>query len=130
MNGYIQADILGKIRGLKFGTLATEQIVLELAKLNADTNFYNSAMIAIIVYWGLYNNSFIKREQMDYTFEDVVNWIEDNLDKQETLTEIVQCFEGSKATKLLIESAEEVKKKMNDSISKPKKAGKNSKPIS
>lgn len=128
MNGYIQADILGKNRGLKFGTLATEQIFLELAKLNADTQFYNTAMIAVIIYWGLYNNCFVKREDLDISFEQIVDWVDENTDKQDLFAEIVSCFEQSKSTQLMTEKVnDEVKKKTTDLTLKPKKAGKNSK---
>lgn len=130
MNGYIQAEILGKNRGLKFGTLATEQIFLELAKLNADTNFYNSAMIAVIIYWGLYNNSFVKREEMDYTFESVVDWVDENTSEVETITNIVRTWEEAKSTQIMKDKVtEEVKKKNPDSTLVPKKGGKKSKPI-
>lgn len=128
MNGYIQADILGKQRGLKFGTLATEQIFLELAKLNADTNFYNSAMIAVIIYWGLYNNSFVKREEMDFTFESVVDWVDENTDQVETITNIVRTWEEAKSTQIMKDKvSEELKKKNQDLTSQPKKGGKKSK---
>lgn len=128
MNGYIQADILGKNRGLKFGTLATEQIFLELAKLNAHTQFYNTAMIAVIIYWGLYNNSFVKREDLDVSFEELSDWVDENMDKQDIFTEIVNCFEQSKSTQLMTEKVnEEVKKKTTDLTLPQKKAGKNSK---
>lgn len=128
MNGYIQADILGKQRGLKFGTLATEQIFLELAKLNADTNFYNSAMIAVIIYWGLYNNSFVKREEMDFTFESVVDWADENTDQVETITNIVRTWEDAKSTQIMKEKvSEELKKKNQDLTSPQKKGGKKSK---
>ena len=129
MNGYIQAEILGKNRGLKFGTLATEQIFLELAKLNADTNFYNSAMIAVIIYWGLYNNSFVKREEMDFTFESVVDWVDENTDQVETITNIVRTWEDSKSTQVMKDKvSEELKKKSQDSTLPQKKGGKKLKP--
>lgn len=130
MNGYIQADILGKQRGLKFGTLATEQIFLELAKLNADTNFYNSAMIAVIIYWGLYNNSFVKREEMDFTFESVVDWVDENTDQVETITNIVRTWEEAKSTQIMKDKVSEELKKKNQDLTLPqKKGGKKSKHI-
>ena len=35
MSGYIQMDVLGRKRGLKFGMLAAQHIMTEAQKLNA-----------------------------------------------------------------------------------------------
>lgn len=119
MTGYIQANILGKPRGLKFGTLAAEQITMDLVALGVATQGnYSSAMISSIIYWGLYNNTFVKRAELDVTFEDVCNWMDENWNDKEVeplITDIVKCYEESKQSKLVIknlsDSVEEIKKK-------------------
>jgi hypothetical protein len=119
MNGYIQANILDKDRGLKFGTLAAEQITMELVSLGVATGgHYSNSMIAVVIYWGLYNNSFVKRQELDVTFEQVCDWVDENWynkELEQTFTDIVKCYEESKQSKLVIEklkeNVEEVKKK-------------------
>jgi hypothetical protein len=119
MTGYIQAEILGKTRGLKFGNLAAEQITMELIALGVATQGnYSSAMISVIIYWGLYNNSFVKRQELDVTFEDICNWMDDNWknkDVEPMITSIVKTYEESRQTKDVIqdltEKVEDIKKK-------------------
>jgi hypothetical protein len=112
MIGYIQAEILGKVRGLKFGTLAAENITLKLVELGMETGNYSSAMIAEVIYWGLYNNSYVKREVMDFTFEQVCEWVDDNWrSNKELIRKITDVYQDSKYTK---EYVEEVKVSMDD----------------
>lgn len=119
MNGYIQADILGKVRGLKFGTLAAEQITMDLVSLGVSTNkTYSSGMIASIIYWGLFNNAFVKRQELDVTFEQVCDWLDDNWTNKDlagSITDIVKCYEESKQAKIVLEQlkegVEDIKKK-------------------
>ena len=119
MTGYIQADILGKPRGLKFGTLAAEQITMDLVSLGvAIQGNYSSAMISSIIYWGLFNNTFVKRQELDVTFEDVCNWMDDHWNDKEIvplITDIVKCYEESRQSKLVLknlsDSVEDIKKK-------------------
>lgn len=98
MSGYIQADVLGRRRGLKFGMLAIQQIALETQKLGQVLagNSVDFALVPIIVYWGLFNNCYIKREDPDFTFEDVVNFVDENVGNPEIFTPIVECMMNSK----------------------------------
>lgn len=97
MNGYMQAELLGKKRGIKFGTIALRQITLYSEKNGkALGESLDLAIIPIIVYWGLFNNCYIKQEDPDFTFEDVVEYVEDNMDKAEVFGEIVKCLWTSK----------------------------------
>lgn len=115
MNGYCQLELLGKVRGLKFGMLAAEQIVVKLTKLTVETGgIYTSAMLSEIVYWGLYNNCHVKREDPDFTFEQVVDWVEErSFDESyaDTFSMVVKCFEESKSSKLLFDNINDAKKK-------------------
>jgi hypothetical protein len=119
MNGYTQQTILGQLRGLKFGTLAAEQITMDLVELGVATKSnYSSGMIASIIYWGLYNNAFVKRVELDVTFEQVSDWLDENWTNKEiepVLTDIVKCYEDSKQAQIMLErlkdGAEDLKKK-------------------
>jgi hypothetical protein len=93
----MQADILGRKRGIKFGTIAIRQITLYSEKNGkALGETLDLALIPIIVYWGLFNNCYIKQEDPDFTFEDVVEFVEDNMDKPDVFSEIVNCLWTSK----------------------------------
>lgn len=142
MTGYIQANILGKVRGLKYGNLAAENILVKISALGAATGgHYNSSMVAVIIYWGLYNNAFVKDDlPMDVNLEQVSDWVDDNWhdeEAQKTMASIVETYENSKHSKLVLErlekKLEELKKKKvptpsskTDQISPRGKAGKRS----
>ena len=119
MIGYTQATILGKVRGLKFGSLAAENITMELVALGAATGGnYSTAMMSVIIYWGLYNNAWGKREEIDFTFEQVCDWVDDNAGNDalvEVFADIAKCYESSTSTQQTIERLEqkldEIKKK-------------------
>jgi len=98
MNGYIQADILGRTRGLKFGMLAVQQIGMEMQKLGKvfGDNSIDLAAVPVIIYWGLFNNCYIKKEDPDFTFEDVVDWVDSNISSPDIFTPILQAFYDSK----------------------------------
>ena len=96
-NGYIQIDILGKMRGLKFGMIAVQQITHEAQKLGKVLgSSVDYAMVSVIVYWGLYNNCHVKREDPDFTFEDVSDYVDDHITETEKFQSVVQCFYESK----------------------------------
>jgi len=138
-SGYIQANILGRQRGLKFGSLAAENIMSELVALGISTGgSYNNAMLTVILYWGLFNNAFAKRETLDVDMDQIEDWVDENVQDPETgkvLEQIVRTYEESRASKLVLETLEktvdEVKKKMAEiqttpSTSRNRKAGKSS----
>jgi hypothetical protein len=134
--GYIRADILGRERGLKFGTLAAENIMVKLTALGIATGgSYSSAMISVIIYWGLFNNCIAKEEDPDFTFEQVMDWTDEmtdepNVEVSELLTRIVRTYEESKAARSILLKLEKtvdgLKKKareLRDQISEPGKDG-------
>ena len=124
MNGYIQADILGRTRGLKFGMLAVQQIGMEMQKLGKvfGDNSIDLAAVPVIIYWGLFNNCYIKKEDPDFTFEDVVDWVDSNISTSELFTPILQAFYDSKFLQPTTQAPQEEKK---SSTSTRKKAGTN-----
>lgn len=106
MTGYIQLELGGKKRGVKFGNYA----LIEYSKLNGtgvvEFNEQNPIKLcADLVYCGLKNNCFVKKEIEDFTYEDVVMWVDDMPIQQ--ITEITQVFEESvKATQGVVEIQE------------------------
>ena len=122
-NGYMQADILGRKRGLKFGTIAIRQITLYSEK-NGKTlgETLDLALIPIIVYWGLFNNCYIKQEDPDFTFEDVVEFVDDNISKPEIFTEIVKCLYSSKLVTGNVTATDEKEQKKSSTL-RQKKGG-------
>jgi hypothetical protein len=112
MNGYIQADILGRTRGLKFGMLAVQQIGMEMQKLGKvfGDNSIDLAAVPVIIYWGLFNNCYIKKEDPDFTFEDVVDWVDSNIGNPDLFTPILQAFYDSKFLQPTTQAPQEEKK--------------------
>lgn len=134
--GYIQTNILGSQRALKFGSLAAENIMSELMTLGIATGgTYSAAMISVIIYWGMYNNAFNKRVVLDVSFEEICDWVDEHFadptsPEAQAMIDIVKCYEESKHSKLVLETLEntvaEVKKKMEkkkSSTSRPPKDG-------
>jgi hypothetical protein len=122
MNGYIQADILGRTRGLKFGLLAVEQIGMEMQKFGKvfGDNSIDLAAVPVIIYWGLFNNCYIKKEDPDFTFEEVVDFVDENISTPDLFTPILQAFYDSKFLQPTTTASQEEKK---SSTSTRKKAG-------
>lgn len=122
MNGYIQADILGRTRGFKFGMLAVQQIGMEMQKLGKvfGDNSIDLAAVPVIIYWGLFNNCYIKKEDPDFTFEDVVDWVDSNIGNPDLFTPILQAFYDSKFLQPTLQPTQEEKK---SSTSTRKKGG-------
>lgn len=125
-NGYIRAEVLGQMRGLKFGMLAVQQITLQAQKLNLALGAeIDLALVPVIVYWGLFNNCYVKREDPDFCFEDVCDWVDENVTKTEVFTEIVKCFYDSRIIRdSMPEAVSPVEEEKKSSTSQKKKAGK------
>jgi len=122
-NGYIQIDILGKMRGLKFGMIAVQQITQEAQKLGKVLgSSVDYAMVSVIVYWGLYNNCHVKREDPDFTFEDVSDYVDDHITETEKFQSVVQCFYESK---LVAGNVAGDKSEKKNTTLKPRKGGTN-----
>lgn len=120
MNGYIQADILGRTRGLKFGMLAVQQIGMEMQKLGKvfGDNSIDLAAVPVIIYWGLFNNCYIKKEDPDFTFEDVVDFVDSNISTPHLFTPIIQAFNDSKFLQPTTTAPQEEQKKSSTSTRK------------
>jgi len=122
-NGYMQAEILGRKRGLKFGTIAIRQITLYSEKNGkALGETLDLALIPIIVYWGLFNNCYIKQEDPDFTFEDVVEFVDDNISTPEIFTDIVKCLYSSKLVSGNVTATDKKEQKKSSTL-RQKKGG-------
>jgi hypothetical protein len=121
MTGYIQLELGGKQRGVKFGNYA----LMEYSKINnTDVAEFNEAnpikLCADLVYCGLKNNCFIKKEIEDFTQDDVLAWVDDMPMTQ--ITDIIQCFEASvKISQGMQETQEAINESSKPSSVKPKK---------
>lgn len=71
MSNYIQIEIGGKLRGLKFN-----QLSLEAYTKSVNYEQANSSSIYATFYAGLVGNCYVKREEPDFTFEDVTDWVD------------------------------------------------------
>ena len=89
---YCQVEIGGKLRGLKFNNYA-----LHLMQQKIDIDAPELTAAYAMVYSGLRGNCYVKGEQPDFTFEDVVTWV-DNID--ETASNLIAyAFSESEAYK-------------------------------
>lgn len=96
---YIQIELKGKKRGLKFNQLAIEIFSKHLD----DTS--NASMIYACIYAGLRGNSYVKREDVDYTFEDVCDWVDEA--SEEALTAASDCMASTDAWKKALSKIED-----------------------
>jgi hypothetical protein len=121
MTGYIQLELGGKKRGIKFGNYA----LMEYSKLNgtgvAEFNETNPIKLcADLVYCGLKNNCFIKKEVEDFTQDDVLAWVDDM--PMSKITEIIEIFEQSvRVSQGIADIQEAINKSSKPNSEKPKK---------
>ena len=111
--GYIKIEIGGKERGLKFNQFA----VVTMAKY-ADLDNYEATVGYAMVYGGLKANCYVKREEADFTFEEVCDWV-DNL-QSDSLMCIYNVFSETQVYQKLVEKQDEpaTKKKSRKTVSK------------
>jgi hypothetical protein len=95
MKGYIQIELGGVNRGVKFGNRALLDIMAK-HKIEAGIEF-TFALIADLVYYGLLNNCMVKREDPNFTFEDVNVWCDDitNEDMMNVFNTFVASYTGN-----------------------------------
>lgn len=103
---YIKIEIGGKERGLKFNQLA-----IELISTHNDGKT-NSGFMYAMFYGGLMGNSYVKREEPDYTFEDVCDWVDSLKDKEAVTAEVVKAMTETQLWQDLTKVGEADKKKV------------------
>lgn len=75
MNGYISIKLGGENRGIKFGNRALLDI---MAKHQVSEGLkFSFDLVVDIVYFGLVNCCMIKKENVDFTEEQVTEWVDD-----------------------------------------------------
>jgi hypothetical protein len=120
--GYIQLELGGKKRGIKLGNYA----LMEYSKITGSgvVEFNNENPIKLctdLIYCGLKNNAYIKRETMDFTMDDVLVWVDDMPIEQ--INDVINLFHESIK---ISESVKEMQEAINPNPSpskslKPKK---------
>jgi hypothetical protein len=93
---YIQIEIGGKLRGLKFNQYA----VVTMAQY-ADLENYEATAAYAMIYAGLKACLYVKREESDFTFEQCCDWV-DQLGTDQIL-KIYEVFAETQVYKNLIE---------------------------
>ena len=79
---YLQIDLGGKMKGLKFNQLAIE-IISTYNDLESNTSFLYD-----MIYGGLRGNTYVKREEANYTFEEVCDWVDAMENKEEIVAKV------------------------------------------
>lgn len=99
---YIQINLGGQLRGLKFNQLA-----IEVISTHNDTQT-NSGFLYAMIYGGLKGNSYVKREEVTYTFEDVCDWVDVMEDKENVITKVTACLTETQIWRELVAKGQEV----------------------
>lgn len=73
---YIQIELGGKLRGFKFNMMS-----LEVFSKNINAEAVHTTSIYATFYAGLIGNCAVKREEPDFTFEDVCGWVDELYEK-------------------------------------------------
>src|SRR5665213_2489017 len=113
-----EIDFNGKKIGLKYGLPAIRSIYEKLDKVSflaAET--YSIVSLVQIVYSGYVNYCLVKELTPEITFEDVFDWVEDNVAGSE-VEKAVNAFNESKYIKKAVEVKEEEKKTLTGKKSK------------
>lgn len=105
--------------GLKFGMASFRYIQqkIEQGKIFNGEDL-NEISIAHILYSGYYNNCIVKDINLDLTFENIIDWIENNLKDplfMETITEVIKIWSDSdliKSNQEIVEDKKPTKKKI------------------
>lgn len=98
---YVQIEIGGKLRGLKFNQMA----VVILAQKVDHENYAATGNYAM-VYGGLKANCYVKGEEPDFTFEDVCDWV-DSLSAEDLIKIDAALMEAESYKKLVDQSKKE-----------------------
>lgn len=116
---YIQINIGGKDRGLKFNQLAIEVLSMHNDGTAASITYG-------MIYGGLRGNSYVKREEPDYTFEQVCDWVDGLPDRVATIGKISKCLADTQLWQELVTKGKEIlEERKEDKKKAPLKKEKN-----
>lgn len=107
MSNYIQVEIGGKLRGLKFSQATNAEIIDRVEKIGGTTNEVLAG--CIVIFCGLYINCIIKGVEVDFTFEDVCDWAEGM--RVEDINKITECYNSTIAFSADLPKKKTVRKK-------------------
>jgi hypothetical protein len=111
-NGYTEITINGRKAGLKFNMYAIEQFETIKGRNGNIKNF------TTIIYAGILGNAYVKQVEPQFTFEEVCDWLDEQLlngDANGELKHLMEVFANSRAIKKgddNNEPDEEAKKKL------------------
>lgn len=101
---YIQIQFAGKERGLKFN-----QGALIEYQSSVDINSHKSTAAYAMVWAGLKANCYVKQDELDLTFEQVCDEVDNMAD--EDLLKVLTAFQSSTSYQKLIAAAADTEKK-------------------
>ena len=100
---YIQVQLGGKDQGLKFN-----QLSIELFTENVNYEAIDTSSIYAIFFAGLTGNYYAKRKEVDFTFENVCDWVDELYEKEPAkIAEVCEVFANTNAYKQWIEQFKE-----------------------
>lgn len=91
MNGYTNIKLGGKNRGIKFGNRALLDIMGK-HQVNEGLKF-SFDLVVDIIYFGLINCCMIKKENVDFSEEEVTEWVDEM--PMPVLLEVFSTFQKS-----------------------------------
>lgn len=103
---FIQANLNGKERGLKFNQLAVQTY---LKNVDWD-NPVEAGEVYALFYGGLIGNCYVKRETPDFTFEDVCDWVDTlylTKEGKETIQAVSKVMTDTEQYKVILEGFKE-----------------------
>lgn len=101
---YLQINIGGKLRGLKFNQLAYITFYKFIDLENFDSTFHYAA-----VYAALLANAYVKREEFTETFETVCGWVDEAT--VEDKNAVLEAFNSTAYWKKIVEDGKAVVEK-------------------
>lgn len=115
---YLQIEIGGKLRGLKFNQGAVD---IYLTKLNYTE--VGASTIYAAFYAGLMGNVIAKGEQSDFTYEEVTEWVDDIYEngKEEIIKQVDSVFTETNAYKKRLEELTAKVKELQGEVEDVKK---------
>jgi hypothetical protein len=99
---YLQIELGGKLRGLKFNQLAIE-IISTYNDLESNTSF-----LYAMIYGGLRGNTYVKREEADYTFEEVCDWVDAMENKEEIVAKVTATLTETNIWQTLVKQGQKL----------------------
>jgi hypothetical protein len=98
---YIQINLGGELRGLKFNQMAIEIIG------NYNDSQTTSGFLYAMIYGGLKGNAYVKREELTCTFEQVCDWVDSIQDKEKVIGDVSKALSETNIWQELVKKGKE-----------------------